>query len=168
MKHIFHGKCKYNNCKAGVYADGLCYKHFVINREKEKRSEREPESRKQRTIHKADMAVNTVAVMFAAILWVVCCAGAVKFGIFCYRCILADVWKTVIIVAVIIAALYLIMRLVLIMFDRVKASKYIFTAFMIIFTVYVACNGEKIYVYCITVIRTWAQAFAESMKGILF
>ena len=168
MKHIFHGKCKYNNCKAGVYADGLCYKHFVINREKEKRSEREPESRKQRTIHKADMAVNTVAVMFAAILWVVCCAGAVKFGIFCYRCILADVWKTVIIVAVIIAALYLIMRLVLIMFDRVKASKYIFTAFMIIFTIYVACNGEKIYVYCITVIRTWAQAFAESMKGILF
>lgn len=168
MKHIFHGKCKYNNCKAGVYADGLCYKHFVINREKEKRSEREPESRKQRTIHKADMAVNTVAVMFAAILWVVCCAGAVKFGIFCYRCILADVWKTVIIVAVIIAALYLIMRLVLVMFDRVKASKYIFTAFMIIFTVYVACNGEKIYVYCITVIRTWAQAFAESMKGILF
>ena len=168
MKHIFHGKCKYNNCKAGVYADGLCYKHFVINREKEKRSEREPESRKQRTIHKADMAVNTVAVMFAAILWVVCCAGAVKFGIFCYRCILADVWKTVIIVAVIIAALYLIMRLVLIMFDRVKASKYIFTAFMIIFTVYVACNGEKIYVYCITVIRTWALALAESMKGILF
>ena len=168
MKHIFHGKCKYNNCKAGVYADGLCYKHFVMNCEKEKKNERGVKNGKQRAIHKADMAVNTIAVIFAAILWVICCAGVVEFGIFCYRCILADVWKTVIIVAVIIAVLYLVMRLILVMFDKVKASKYIFTALMIVFTVYVACNGEKIYVYCITVIRTWAQAFAESMKGILF
>lgn len=168
MRHIFHGKCKYNNCKAAAYADGLCYKHFMMNCKNEKQTEDmcEPDSHNAKNIF--DIAVNVVAVLFVVMLWFICAVGAVRFGVYCYRYADTQAWKPIIIALLIIVLAYILLRFILVMLDKIRASKYIFTALMFMLTVYAVLNAEQLYVQYTEAVNALAQAFAEGMKGILF
>lgn len=166
MKHIFHGRCKYNNCKAAAYANGLCYKHFIMSRETQNESEQDNGKHGAKNV--LDIIVNISAVLFVVLLWLACAVGAVQFGVQCYRYTHADIWTVILIVAVIIALAYLILRIILVMLDRIHISKYIFTLLMVVFTVYAAANRAELYFSYTETVKIAAQAFVECMKGILF
>lgn len=166
MKSIIHGRCKYNGCKAKAYADGLCYKHFVQNSENEK--DDESDGNEKPAARALDMTVQVIAVVLVVLLWLAISAGAIMFGIYCYRCIRADSWKIIIISVVLIALAYSVLSLILAMFDRYRISKYVFIVLMTVFAIWAASCWADLYATCMDCIEDWAYAFAESMKGILF
>lgn len=166
MKHIFHGRCKYNNCKAAAYADGLCYKHFIMSCEKQNESQQDNVKHEAKNI--VDIIVNISAVLFVVLLWFICAVGAVQFGVQCYRYAQISIWKVILIAALILVLSYMILRFILVMLDRKYISKYIFTLLMIVFTVYVAANRAELYSGYTENIKAAVRAFVEGMKGILF
>ena len=168
MKNIIHGKCEYNGCKSRVYAQGLCYKHFTEQLNREMRENSEHEENRPSFFCTADTIVQIAPVIFVVILWLACSASAVMFGIYCYRCVHGGSLKIIIMAAALIAASYAVLRLLLLMFDKYSVSKYIFIALMLVFIYYAATNGEYLYFAYRDCLQNWAYAFAESMKGILF
>ena len=166
MKSIIHGRCKYNGCKARAYADELCYKHFMQKQENEK--DDESDENEKCAVRAFDMTVKVIAVVSVVMLWLAISAGAVMFGIYCYRCIKTDSWKIIIISAVLIALAYSVLSLLLAVFDRYRISRYVFIVLMTVFTIWAASCWADLYTACMDCIESWAYAFAESMKGILF
>ncbi len=105
MKLKLIKRCSCSGCKKSVYAQGLCYKHYMEKLDQQSRSEK-------REKHSVSL-IRFAAIVCVLLFWLALVAAAGLVCIFLYRQLHFEPWLILLIVVAAAAVLYFLLQFVL-------------------------------------------------------
>ncbi len=146
LKHLKLKKsiCSRNNCKASVYAEGLCYKHLAekINKEMESKPQEIEFSFNIKGIFSE--ALYYARIILSALIWIVTVISTVMLIIYCGNC--GTVRFSLIAAASLLIPVvsYLLLKGIIKLTDKYKLAEAVYIILIVILIFWIVINKESV------------------------